>query len=298
MKFNLFKKKKATPLRKEAWDNGNRSVGDTASTELEEWDIGNSFDDEATAAEPMPHIPPHRVFEAQMQQVKPEYQSVLEIVAANGWVPWYDIETTRQNPTYSTLRLISRDMRTFMDTSTHAGPDFKAIVPFLDEKNVFGNNTDKILSIVTREQAKLLIHLLCKVAFNVLCEYYKKWRECDGDGRDLSTVDPCIWQHPWEDSSFMREFKEHNLPFYNFTILLLFTGWADDDCHANLVTHSTYHSLLLGNENLSNGWNGGYRECFYDAFQCFVDLQYSDKERSAPLKNMVAGDKESEGMLS
>jgi hypothetical protein len=59
------------------------------------------------------------------------------------------------------------------------------------------------------------------------------------------------------------------------------------------VTHSTYHSLLLGNEN----WNGGYRECFYDAFQCFMDLHNSDKERSAPLKNMVAGDKESEGTL-
>lgn len=35
----------------------------------------------------------------------------------------------------------------------------------------------------------------------------------------------------------------------------------------------------------------------YDAFQCFMDLHNSDKERSAPLKNMVAGDKESEGTL-
>ena len=73
----------------------------------------------------------------------PSYIEILEIVAKNGWFPWHDNDTNGQNLDYSNLRLLSRDMMKFMDAPSHGGPDFKAIIHFLDCKNGFDDNGDE-----------------------------------------------------------------------------------------------------------------------------------------------------------
>ena len=70
----------------------------------------------------------------------PSYIEILEIVAKNGWFSWHDNDTNGQNPDYSNLRLLSRDMMKFMDAPSHGGPDFVAIIHFLDCKNGFDDN--------------------------------------------------------------------------------------------------------------------------------------------------------------
>ena len=68
--------------------------------------------------------------------------SVLEIVAENGWLSWQDEEEPRQDPTFSNLRLTSRGVKNFMDEPAHGGPDFEAIVSYLDIKNGFDDPDD------------------------------------------------------------------------------------------------------------------------------------------------------------
>ena len=73
----------------------------------------------------------------------PSYIEILEIVAKNGWFPWHDNDTNNQNPDYSNLRLLSHDMKNFMDAPSHGGPDFKAIILFLNCKNGFDGDGDE-----------------------------------------------------------------------------------------------------------------------------------------------------------
>ena len=63
--------------------------------------------------------------------------SVLEIVAENGWFPWQASAAVEQNRDYSSLRLLSRRTRTAMDAPARGGPDFNALVRFLNGKNGF-----------------------------------------------------------------------------------------------------------------------------------------------------------------
>jgi len=70
----------------------------------------------------------------------PSHMPILQMVAENGWFPWNTDESCIQNPDYSNLRLVSKDMKTHMDNPTNGGPDFKAIVSFLDLKNGFDDD--------------------------------------------------------------------------------------------------------------------------------------------------------------
>ena len=56
--------------------------------------------------------------------------SILEIVSENGWFPWYDDNEVRQNPDYSSLRLVTKEMKALMDTPKCGGPDFEAMLIF------------------------------------------------------------------------------------------------------------------------------------------------------------------------
>ena len=66
--------------------------------------------------------------------------SILEIVAENGWFPWHVDEENRQNPDFSNLRLLSKEMKALMDSPKYGGPDLDAIVNFLDRKNDFNSS--------------------------------------------------------------------------------------------------------------------------------------------------------------
>ena len=68
---------------------------------------------------------------------------ILEIVSGSGWFSWQDDEAGCQNEDYSNLRLISRDVKTLMDSPTCGGPDFEAIADFLDMKNGFDDIGDE-----------------------------------------------------------------------------------------------------------------------------------------------------------
>ena len=70
----------------------------------------------------------------------PSHLPILQMVAENGWFPWNTDESSYQNPDYSNLRLVSKDMKKHMDNPTNGGPDFKAIVHFLDCKNGFDDD--------------------------------------------------------------------------------------------------------------------------------------------------------------
>ncbi|KAL9190514.1 hypothetical protein ACHAXT_000220 [Thalassiosira profunda] len=69
----------------------------------------------------------------------PSSLPILEIVAANGWVPWQDQKEARQNPDHSKLRLVSRHIKDLMDRPSSGAPDFEAIVSFLNERNRFNS---------------------------------------------------------------------------------------------------------------------------------------------------------------
>ena len=70
----------------------------------------------------------------------PSHMPILQLVAENGWFPWNTDESSCQNPDYSSLRLVSKDMKSHMDNPTNGGPDFRAIVSFLDLKNGFDDD--------------------------------------------------------------------------------------------------------------------------------------------------------------
>jgi len=70
----------------------------------------------------------------------PSHMPILQMVAENGWFPWNIDESSGQNPDYSNLRLVSKDMKKHMDNPTNGGPDFEAIVYFLDCKNGFDDD--------------------------------------------------------------------------------------------------------------------------------------------------------------
>ena len=70
----------------------------------------------------------------------PSHMPILQMVAENGWFPWNTDESSCQNPDYSNLRLVSKDMKKHMDNPTNGGPDFKAIISFLDCKNGFDDD--------------------------------------------------------------------------------------------------------------------------------------------------------------
>ena len=82
----------------------------------------------------------------------------------------------------------------------------------------------------------------------------------------------------------MKQLKEHNLPFFNFMHHLLFTGWAENDCHTSPGSRSPYRGQFLGDEaNYNGGWNGGHRECFHEITLCFIGLHKSDELKTIPL---------------
>jgi len=58
----------------------------------------------------------------------PSHMPILQMVAANGWFPWNTDDSSCQNPDYSNLRLVSKDMKSHMDNPTNGGPDFDYIV--------------------------------------------------------------------------------------------------------------------------------------------------------------------------
>ena len=62
---------------------------------------------------------------------------IFEIVAGSGWFSWQDDEDGCQSEDYSNLRLISRDVKTLVDSPACGGPDFEVIADFLDMKNGF-----------------------------------------------------------------------------------------------------------------------------------------------------------------
>jgi len=68
------------------------------------------------------------------------HMPILQMVAENGWFPWNIDESSCQNPDYSNLRLVSKDMKTHMDNPVNGGPDFDYIVEFLDSKNGWDND--------------------------------------------------------------------------------------------------------------------------------------------------------------
>ena len=70
----------------------------------------------------------------------PTHMPILQMVAENGWFPWHMDEISGQNPDYSNLRLVSKDMKKHMDNPANGGPDFKEIVLFLDCKNGFDDD--------------------------------------------------------------------------------------------------------------------------------------------------------------
>ena len=70
----------------------------------------------------------------------PSHMPILQMVAENRWFPWNDNEANGQNPDYSNLRLVSKDMKIHLENPTHGGPDFESIVSFLDLKNGFDDD--------------------------------------------------------------------------------------------------------------------------------------------------------------
>ena len=70
----------------------------------------------------------------------PSHMPILQMVAENGWFPWNTDESSCQNPDFSNLRLVSKSMKTHMDNPANGGPDFKAIISFLDCKNGWDND--------------------------------------------------------------------------------------------------------------------------------------------------------------
>lgn len=56
--------------------------------------------------------------------------SILEIVSENGWFPWYDNDEVRQNPDYSSLRLVTKEMKALWIPLNVAVPILKPLSIF------------------------------------------------------------------------------------------------------------------------------------------------------------------------
>ena len=69
----------------------------------------------------------------------PSHMPILQMVAENGWFPWNTDESSCQNPDYSNLRLVSKDMKKHMDTNPWRNR-ILIIVYFLDSKNGWDND--------------------------------------------------------------------------------------------------------------------------------------------------------------
>jgi hypothetical protein len=67
---------------------------------------------------------------------------IIAMVATNGWFPWQDVEKMQQNPDYSNLRLVSKEMKRMMDKPSCGGPNFDVIAAFLDCKNGFDDDDE------------------------------------------------------------------------------------------------------------------------------------------------------------
>jgi hypothetical protein len=140
-----------------------------------------------------------------------------------------------------------------------------------------------------REQAKLLVRFLIRVASNFHLHYYEQWRKERNsrhlrnlqvsplDMPDLTLMDTNMWNA--SDDVFMNDFKRYNEPFYNFIHHLLFVGWAENDSYGSPGSSSPYRAEFLQDDRYNTGWNGGHREFFDDIFQCFMHLHKSDDTR-------------------
>jgi hypothetical protein len=67
-------------------------------------------------------------------------RQIIAMVAANAWFPWQDAEKMQQNPDYSNLRLVSKEMKRMMDKPSCGGPNFGVIAQFLGFKNGFDDD--------------------------------------------------------------------------------------------------------------------------------------------------------------
>ena len=115
----------------------------------------------------------------------------------------------------------------------------------------------KFDSLSPRDRSKRLLKFLRQVAFNFLLEYYENHLEVFEP--DLTSIETKMY-YGKDGSIFMNQLEEHNLPFFNFIHHLLFTGWADNDCHTSPGSYSPFRGRLLGDEANDNGnWNGGHK---------------------------------------
>jgi len=209
---------------------------------------------------------------------------VLEIVASNGWFPWYDNLDPRQNVDYSHLRLTSRHLKDVLDQPSHGGPDFSIIVRVLDKRNGFNKKAEygyearckhdprikpRFNSLPPRIQAMKLLSFQRWVVSNFITQHL-------GGQEDITLADPGM---AYGGEPLMEQLKQYNEPIYNFMHHLLFFAWAEIDLSNYPGEMSPYYSHFLG-EAGGASFDYEHRETFCEDTMDFLDThKVSDEEK-------------------